>query len=601
VKKLSLLLVLALVLGSLGISTVSMANTQTRSFTSTSTAGMFEDMYDYFRLNPAYLPSFKKNSFWGQLSNLENSADKQFTNGISGSSYYLLGGQIDALGLGRTGLMFDWYGATASQPTRDYNYGTSSANNGFQESTVVGYLSSSGSGVIDTKTESYSHTKRVYNYSQNDVYLPYGLGGILGMDLGLALRGYWWSVNPTYDPYAGTAYGSPTGETVGYTFDENTYVRQYNLLSNALVNEFTRTSTGSLDYGYGNWSLTLGGRSKDLMQNLDLLVSVAPVLVVQGNKLKAERVDRYDYQPGNPSLVSNETITNRLEGCEPNANISGTTSTLYPITYPGSGFGVQAGARAEYLYTPSINLIGTVNFSVLPLTLADAKQDTTFLDVKNQTLGGLLRVTDANNVTNDKYEGKTNSGSLYTQLRSQFLAKGWKLGLGVNYINSWSTSDISQTQTYNGVTRVSGTGNPSTDYTATTTSGFISKKKTETYTTEIDLPIGVVFNLLETLPLRFGAQHAIVYSVSNASTEITSRTPTVTQTNYADGSSSSSAPVIGTNTDETSSSSISVTHTNYFYYGMSWWPYKDVQIDFTGFANTVLTLSNYYLSFNFYF
>jgi hypothetical protein len=590
VKKLSLLLAVTLVFGSLGFSAFSFAITQQNSFTYTSTAGMFEDMYDYYRLSPAYLPSFNKNSFWGQLSNLENSQDQQINNGNpGGNDSYLLGGQVDLMGMGRIGAMFDWYGQTISDYSENYNTSsTFQTGNGFFENTNVGYTISSGSSVIDTKTESYSHVKRVDNYADNDVYVPYGLGGIMGLDLGVAVHGSWWDDNPTYDNRPGTAitYGN-----VGYTFDENTYVRQTNLLSGALVNEFDRTSSGSLDYGQSEWGLVLGGRLKGLMPNLDLVVNVAPELVSRGNKLKAEMVDKYDYQPGNPSVLSNETTTHSLEGIEPGVGV-----------YPGSGIGVAAGVRGEYLYTPNINLIGTVSCLLLPMTLSsDAKEDTTYLDVNNQTLGGLTQVTNTNNVTHDKYEGKTNNGNVSAQLRSQFLAKGWKLGLGINYMNSWDTSEITQTDTVNNVTQLSGTGNPAQDNTATETYGYVSKVKSDILHTQIDLPVGVVINLLDTLPIRFGAVHSIVYTVSNSSTEITSRTPDSVTRNYADGHATTTINAPPPNVDEYSNSSADISHNNYFYYGASWWPYKDVQIDFTGFAGDVLALTNYNLSFNFYF
>lgn len=90
-KKLSFLLAFALlVIGSFSLTSVTSAH-QDQSFTYTSTAGMFEDMYDFFKYSPAYLPSFKKNSFWGQLSNLESQYDYLYVDSPD-DDYYLLGG-----------------------------------------------------------------------------------------------------------------------------------------------------------------------------------------------------------------------------------------------------------------------------------------------------------------------------------------------------------------------------------------------------------------------------------------------------------------------------------------------------------------------------
>jgi hypothetical protein len=172
----------------------------------------------------------------------------------------------------------------------------------------------------------------------------------------------------------------------------------------------------------------------------------------------------------------------------------------------------------------------------------------------------------------------------------------------VNYTNAWSTSDITQTQNVNNVTSLTGTGNPAGDYTTTTTSGFVQEMKSETDTTTIGLPIGVVINLLENLPVRFGAQHNIVYTATTSNTQVTSRTPSTSQQVFANGTVNNTLTNNAvTNTDEQNGSNLTIVHTNTFYYGMSWWPYKDVQIDFTGFAGDVLALNNYNLSFNFYF
>ena len=73
---------------------------QDNSFTFTSTAGMFEDVYDLFKASPAYLPSFERSTLWGQLSNLQNQNDLMFMDPTWTSvsnNYYLLVGQLNIL------------------------------------------------------------------------------------------------------------------------------------------------------------------------------------------------------------------------------------------------------------------------------------------------------------------------------------------------------------------------------------------------------------------------------------------------------------------------------------------------------------------------
>jgi hypothetical protein len=597
VKRLSLLISLLLLSGS--FSTISFANTQDQSFTFQSTAGMFEDTYDYFKYSPAYLPSFQRNVFWGQFSNLGNSYDQQINNSSLSNPYYLFGGQMDMMGMGRGGVMFDWTGASTSQNNvNNYNHPVGNTGvRGLYEDTLVTYTTSGGA-VIDGKTTSYSHVNRVDNQSNNDLYLAYGLGGIMGMDFGAALRGRWWVSNPTYDPWQGTAYGN-----AGYTFDETTNVRSYNLLTNALTTTFDRNGSGSLSYGNYNWLLDLGGRAKNLFPNLDLVVNLGPILNINSNKLTAESTDKNDWEPNNPGLVFNQTITHRISGMEPGANSStiglySTGDTFY--FYPGSGIGVLANARGDYAYNPNIILTGQLGFLTQPITLSsDAKEE--FVDTTNlnQTVGGLLLTTNLNNDFQRKYEGNINSGQTYAKFRSQFLSKGWKLGLGINYTNSWYLTNIKDTQTTRNVMQVSGTGSTATDYTETVTSGSETESKYENSNTVVELPIGVVFNILDNLSARLGYSHQLVYSVTNSSLQTTSRTPQVTQRNYNDGTSTTT--VGGSSAyDESNKSEYYIYHNNVVSYGASWTPYTNVQIDFTDFIY-VLNLNYYRLSISFYF
>jgi hypothetical protein len=524
------------------------------------------------------MPSFQKNAFWGQLSNLDNSGDAVF--GTATNNAYLLGGQMDVMGMGRAGTMFDWYGQTSSTTAINKN-GTTNA--GLSESTWVDYRDTDSDGVYDYKAETYSHVKRVNPTNSNELYLAYGLGGIMGMDLGLGVRGYWSGASPSYAPMAG-GYG-----TVGYTFDETTRIRQYNMLSGAEQLRIDRTSTGSLEYGDANWRLLLGGRAKDVIPGLDLVANLGPILRVNYNKLKAEATDIADLAPNQP-VVSTQTVTNKLNGID--------TS----VAKPGSGIGVQADVRGDYNLTANIVLMGSLGYITQPETLAsDAKLEQSSASLTQSTVGANLQVTDINNVDTYAYDGKLNDSIVAAKVRAQFLAKNWKLGLGINYSNQFTDSSVTTKYEQNYQTRVSGTGNPATDTVATTTGKIETLTKSEIADTKIDFPIGVVFNLIDVLPIRFGAKHQVWFRNVSSSTETNSRTPFVTRTVDGNGGVTTSVPNIVNSQDEVSGSSFNVTHTNTFYYGLSWWPYQDVQIDFTGFGSNILALSNYNLSFNFYF
>ena len=113
-----------------------------------------------------------------------------------------------------------------------------------------------------------------------------------------------------------------------------------------------------------------------------------------------------------------------------------------------------------------------------------------------------------------------------------------------------------------------------------------SKSKYEGTSTIVEFPIGVVLELIDNLPFRFGAKHTVTYSANSSSVDTTSWTPTVTNTVYANGSSTSSVMGYANNTSEYSYSSYTITHATTYYYGASWWPLPYLQVDFTGCAWT---------------
>jgi len=592
VKKLSLLLALLLVTGSL--TTTAFAITQDHSFTYTSTAGMFEDTYDFFKASPAYLPSFQKNVFWGQLSNLENSSDYQINNGSNGSNYYLLGGQMDLMGAGRGGFMLDWHGTTSSNSVTDF---TGNNGSGLSEHTNVAYTTSDGF-TIDGRSEKYGRAKQVDNQADYDVYAAYGLGNIAGFDFGAAVRGSWWDSNPTYDPFSGAGTND-----LGYTFDGSAYARTYNVVTGALTNTYDRSQTGSLDYSSSNWRVILGGRAKNLLPNLDLVVNIAPIMNTITNKFTADYSENYDFQPGGP--LSTQSTTAHSSGAEINATADyGLTNGHTVPMYPGSGVGVLANVRGDYTLTPSVTLTGEAGFSTQPMTISDdAKLDYNIDYSTRAQTGTSLLAWDNAYSKSDKFSGTVSNSLTYVKLRSQLASgKNWKLGAGINYAYSFYKNDVKEKYSGQRVYTQSGDATLHNNYVETVTDeGFKAEDVTEYDDSIVELPLGLVFNFLDTLPVRFGVIHTIDYSVTTKTHNVSARTPSTNTTVYADGVVNSQVSDTTQNSDESNTSTYGITHSNTFFYGASWWPYNNVQIDFTGFATNVLALTNYKLSFNLYF
>jgi hypothetical protein len=542
---------------------------QRNSFTYTSTAGMFEDTYDYFEFSPAYLPSFQKNVFWGQLSNFVSNNEQQINNLTNNNTSFLIGGQADALGYGRAGAMFDWTGATTAQPVQNFN-GYSPSNGGLAEDTRADYKDTNGDGIIDYRSESYSHVKREQDTSANNLYLAYGLGGLFGLDLGAALRGFWQNWSPTYEPSV-TGYGNP-----GYSFDEVTRVRQYDLASGNTLYSFDRTGSGSMNYGNNRWCLLLGARAKGWVPNLDLVANLGPILTSNYNNLSAQLTDFTDYTPG-AAVDSYYATTVRDTGMDPS------------VVNPGTGLGVQADVRGDYALTPGVILTGLIDFYSAPTTLpGDAQFQTDQSIHQQQSVGSNLVQTDTHNIYHIDYSGNTFDNSFGTKLRAQFIAKSLKVGLGVNYSNADRGQDIKDSGWSNNRTQVSGTGDPAQDYTKTLSGVYVTKVKTELATTTLEFPLGVVLELIDTLPIRFGAKHTVAYAATTNSLEVTEWTPYTTHTVYTNGVTSDMVRSYANAQPGYSNSSYTITHTTTYYYGASWWPLSYLQIDFTGFAGNVL-------------
>jgi hypothetical protein len=563
------------------------------SFTYDSTAGMFEDTYDQFKYSPAYLPSFQKSTLWSQFSNLETGTDYLTKDTANPSPYYLLGGQTDFMGMGRAGLMFDWNGAVTPASVVDYN---GYVNPGFQESTRVTITDLNMDGQYDHRTESYAHIKKQDQFFTDDLYLAFGLGGGKGLDLGAAIRGVWDIHSPTYDLYTG---GTPS-------LDDVARVRRYSMpdpATTVLDSAFDRSCTGSLNFSTSMWGLMLSGRLNDLMPNLDTIINVGPILTMNGNKLTRELSELTDDAPTVPGS-SDYLVDHKVTGME----IGATSSFSGLPVFPGSGIGVFADVRGDLTFSPNMILTGIVGGSLAPMTYSgDAKAEKIDHYLTHTPNGGLTLTND--NTTDDvvTYTGHQTLSNLFLKLRAQYLAKGWKFGFGANFSfqdNYYETKAADVTNTTN---IRSGTGVLGNDYTHTENSGNETMSKTENIYNTVELPLGLVINILDTLPIRFGAKHTITVQSLNKSTEITAQSPFTWNRARNDGTTLSGVYDINSLT-ESQNSAYSVVHTTAFYYGVSWWPVPDIQIDMTGFGQpggtesaSILSLWTYNLSFNFYF
>lgn len=548
---------------------------QDNSFTFTSTAGMFEDVYDLFKASPAYLPSFEKSALWGQFSNLQNRNDLLFQS-IS-NNYYLLGGQFNVMGLGRGGGMLDWFGASTPQAVIDIN---NNAADGLAESTEVDYQDLDANGIYDFQGEKYGRIEKIDHHYNTDIYAAFGMGGLFGMDLGAGVRADWNSHQPTYVASdAGTANPFLVGE---HSLNEEARERHYDLTNNnAELYRWDRMGTGSLNYGSATWRLILSGRSKELMPNLDLVVNAGPVLRVVTNKYEYDFTQDQDSAPGDPATGNNKKFTE--SGMEANTGV-----------YPGSGIGFLTRARGDYTLSDKLLLTAEMGYTLIPYGISDAK-----LERNTWELDRALQRDEQTIGENYTYEGDVGSSLAEVKLRAQYAAQGWKLGMGINASTGSETQEVTTKYEYNETNVRSNTGDPATDYTQTITEGNERITKSTDVTDTLELPAGLVLNVVDKLPIRFGVKH-IVQRVSNSDTyEVTARTLRTTRTEYGDGVVTHNVSDVSA-WDQLTDSSLKVTHETVFYYGLTWWPFEDFQIDIANCAYTAF-LFEYHVSITFHF
>jgi len=419
--------------------------------------------------------------------------------------------------------------------------------------------------------------------ASGDLYLAYGMGLMGTLDLGLGLRYSWTNYDPTYfynNPY-GTSYGS---------FNREGNEDQWDMLTGQKIYSFAEKGTGSLSYGSSDLRIILSGQTK--VSDINLLLNVAPLLMFHSNKLDWHYSRSADLQPNQPNS-STTFLGYDVTGFDPNSGEE-----------PGTAFGVDAEVRGDYQLNPSMQLTGWLGLETYGWNTKDGKYTNQYT---NDAVSPYFNVvplsqeTKFNSTTTQKWEDNGSNTDIHARARVILPANGWRIGLGVNAGTSTYKNEKTMTGDYSGNTRYANT-NPvnSDDYTASQTWNNKVKYTSESTTDTIEFPIGVIFDILKNLNLQVGAKHTWNISSSTSTTEVQNQTLGTTQTNYDDGHSTSAVNTLISGYNAIRTSTITQSHSNSLYYGITWWPFEQVQVDVTGF-NQILSLSNYYISMSFYF
>lgn len=532
---------------------------QDQSFTKINSAGMFEDVYDYFKYSPAYLPSFQKTTLWTQLSNLFNTNDELFDL-YTNNGYFLLGGQTDLMGLGRIGAMVDWDSDIIPQTVTDKNGNPSLGTPGHASSTVVSYLDtgSPGDSIIDTKVVSTAEIEMYDNIMHKNIYAGYGIGNFMGFDIGASIRADLNGYSSSYNP--GISIIDPP------SLKETYESRATSLLSGVDTSLETFERSGKLDYGSARYDLTFGARSKGLVPDLDLIVNVGGILESVGNDYEYLYERTVDTDLSNPTTKFYEKEFE--SGIEP-----------YYGYYPGTGLGGLLQVRGDYQLTANILIIGEAMFDIVGRGVSDAKQERESIDRDITQPGANVYTDETVNTTIDSYEGSVNAMGLGLGVRALYQGAGWRLGMGLRASTRSSTSEITTESETNNVITDAGRPLPVNNYVQTTSSALTSITKTRSVSDRIELPVGLQIDILDNLPIYFGSSHVVTFNENTSSYEVTDRSLSTTTIVYGDGSASTSTSEVNNADDATNDSSLSSNHNTYFYYGLTWWPKENIQID----------------------
>ncbi|MCK5241265.1 hypothetical protein KAR34_02320 [bacterium] len=583
-----LVAILAAVLISSSVVSSALAH-QDQSFLNRASSGIFEENYDLFKLSPAYLPGFEKNAFWGQLSNLYNTSDRLVNN--TNSNYYLAGGHMDVMGMGRAGIMSDWYSYSTPQNTDTWNSGA--GFNGFGERTIVRYRDRDDDEIIDFREETYGRAERTTNRYTNDIYAAYGMGGIAGFDLGAGIRANWNSYAPTYNPYAPSSRNS---------FDEFGYERELDLLTNQLIYTYDTEGTGSLTYGANDWFLILSGRSQNLMPNTDVVFNVGPVLLGRDNTLEWNWMETIDNAPSDPNIISESLRERSEEGMEEGYG------TQY---YPGGGMGffgtVRMDMKTSFTGGGQLNnrLITDLGFYTAGGTLDEDKAKKTTIDrnyYRATLVSGFLQTRNDVQTWEDTWEGTFGTTSMVAKVRALWENEGWDYGMGIGLESTSYETETTWVDNYNRNIRtvVNDTDNTN-DSTAVTTSSDTRETKTKNVINAFSLPVAIQMHFLKNFSIQLSAEHQIALMQNDSSLVEKARDLQTTVTTTDDGVVS--VNVIGDSTNITAADSYSsyqATQSTHFAYGVTWWPFEQVRVDFTGLTN-ITQLSNYEISISLYY
>ncbi|MBN1596279.1 hypothetical protein JW933_10165 [candidate division FCPU426 bacterium] len=565
-----------------------MAVTQDNSFTFISTMGIFEDVYDFFKSSPAYLPGFEKSTLWTQMSNLQDTNERLLntygswhpTVGSNAtyqtSNHYLLGGQTGLLGLGRIGGMLDWLSQSTPQPVIDLNGENWS---GFGESTRVVEEDQDADGQYDQRRTTYGRIEKITHSYENDVYVAYGLTVMPGLDFGAAVRAVWDRHQPTWNDWENDV-----------SLDEIQQTRNYNLVNEQYLYTLDLTRSGSLDYGESTWQIVLGGRSKGLLGQLpalDLVVNAGVLLQQADNSYEYNYTRHEDRNPADANVYNHDAYYE--SGIEPGTGV-----------YPGSGLGFLLNLRGDYTLNKNMIVTGMAGINAVPFTLADAKQDRITADDQQDWSGTGDLLRDRLDTTDtDAFSGTCNDSLFYASGRVQYLDKGWKLGLGIQASSSRTESDLSYKSTYRSEASHSGEFLPYDNTTATVTYAYEGNSKTVSAVNQLALPVGLVITVTDNFFIRLGAIHVIELQEETCSFELSSQSGRNRVVAHGDGSATQSADIID-GLIEYQQSTLAVRQYNLYQYGISWWPHPNLQIDLAGFEYLVY-LGGYRVSATFHF
>lgn len=533
------------------------------SFRFQSTAFLFEDDYDLL-FDPARIPQIQGSRVYTNLSNFVSNQEEQF--GPQTENFLLIGGSTDLIAYIYPGIILDKYCSKIALPTGLFGRGSSEVwldtLYGDAKTIETEWLDLDGNGSYDHRVTVLNERKAWDESSNIDYYL--GLGFKMNvLRLGLSFLNNavaFTHTNPNYNWIRTRTDSSLVSGELTYTIN-HTFTGP-----EKIKNDFKR--------------FILSGWYDFEQFSVGIMTGFSPIARDSNYVHTGQTFE--NRSPANPAIQDYYKST-----------------MLDSLTKHWTGISIPIGLAVFAKPKENIDSRFYLNFFTRSEKLSSGAGS-----YQHNTMDSTGRPGQAtlDEISEHYYRGGlSGKGINFKTIQLFKVSDRFDLGFGLEFgahdFNDSLADTISQTSVYeynNGDT-IAGTE----DYRVITTSSQEWLKKVSGTEKSFTIPVGFDFRLVQSLSLRLGAIHRVIWTDITTTDIMRAFEPTHTRTEYGDSTFSETTEP-ASELQATSETVQKTEHNTYFTYGIGFNPIKNLQIDIMGFRN-LTNLTNWKLSITFKF